>query len=104
MEVGWPVQTRRYGGGIRMRKLLVVALLACVTIQAEESLHAFRADNGKWGFCGGAESAWFSNCTLDKREIKIPAQFAWVGEFHDGMARVTREGRTNEHTFTALQE
>lgn len=80
--------------------LLLVTLLAPFAWSGEEAPQPapepFRAENGKWGFCTGrtvCKSPWGrTDWSLGDGKVVIPARFAWVGYFHDGMARVTEEG------------
>lgn len=84
---------------------IALLLLASGPLVAQETLQPFIGENGKWGFCIDSKEVhnWFNGERLGDRKVKIAAQFAWVGVFRDGMARVTREGRTEKQTF-ALEE
>src|SRR5690349_11506655 len=77
----------------------VLLFASIVPIHAEEALQPFfDSTNGKWGFCKGPaeDPELFDHYQLKNREIRVPAQFAWVGCFLDGTARVTREGGENK--------
>ena len=62
--------------------------------------HALGEVNRKWGFCEDRRppvAMPFDQYALNGAIVKIPPQYAWVGVFRDGIARVSKEGKFTGH-------
>lgn len=75
---------------------LLSLLCLCFAAGAEDAaLQPFRTASGKWGFAEATpgDDDWFGPRNWAKHgKIVVPAEYAWVGYFQSGVARVTKTG------------